>query len=560
MAQLQVMVTLRTARRRERCLAPLSFTAEQAFKTTAAACTTALTPISDFSRAGCRRTGRWSSRKTCGHACRKTVDSIIYATARRPNEHPILNFAANFAKRQLKSLDVRDCHGFTPLEIAIRMNNARAVSLLLQSGASATRANCDGQSPLQLATHAFSGQYNEVIGLILRHGGCVNDPEGSSEVKAARRPLDMAIACLSLPANRSKTQAIYTLICHILQRMQPDSQRDAMSFRSFLVIQTQHQKMLDQARGFRSEVLACYKLFLRYGQNTLEVEWPHADCSPLELDKCKSLASYALFHAPDPALGELILKCCPMQHTKDLIRLVLAPCPGRLPSRSIDYLSNLLRTLLARPNVFAADENPLALVMGTSRAPEVAPFLEATLASGYTNVHMPDSRLGRPILALTDLPEPYSWKAAELLLRHCGGLTHSSARMPADTLLIDLHRSTLALYATGGYLDHIYHYIEGICERDGFPIDDAAELQRDACGCHKRSLTAESQTRALQKMVIHVVTRDALENRLDRNPLPYPLERLRDALSLRKRFDLPELALNNRLLLGVVEAGLAVVS
>ncbi|KAK0639454.1 ankyrin repeat-containing domain protein [Cercophora newfieldiana] len=71
----------------------------------------------------------------------------------------------------------------TPLHLAVRRQDSRAVAMLLYKGADVNAKNSAGATPLQVAANQFRGEmgsnHAEVLDLLLRHGAMVDERAGA---------------------------------------------------------------------------------------------------------------------------------------------------------------------------------------------------------------------------------------------------------------------------------------------------------------------------------------------------------------------------------------------
>lgn len=488
------------------------------------------------------------------------VDNVLHCITRDPTFPRGLCARIVDHLRLANNIDARDCDGMTALEIVIRMADHETIKILLCAGASPRFCSVSNQTILKVSMLHFPS-YDVAVEILSAATG-----EGS--VNAMKWYWTARAEALELASDtlRSETQSwrpidIYRLVLLILkfdsglqeENRIPVATRD-FTFRVLVETWDRNMQHPSVSAADRTPVMCCEEL-LKSGANML---LPSDQCSsrlssqppnaPLESRSCNTLADLAMFHQADSRLASAIITNHSKEYAAELARCMLNPCPFRIATIDGDQLAAWLHCLLvdSSPNkldllLFALRLSPTSLkylFVRTVLSPAAGVLFDSSRETDAWDV----------LEGLCCLEESLRWPVAELILKEHLESRFAARFVPTPSprgLFVDSVPSAI------NYLDHVYRTTQERCDGKAVhtpPPPAFVPNYRSSQGGFRWPHVGS----VLPRCVVHVISKTMLDERgqLGRE-LPAKTRTLR-ALRLRHDAGLPDISIDNSLLIGIL--------
>lgn len=413
------------------------------------------------------------------------------------------------------NIDLPDGTNSTALEVAIRAGKYDNIGLLLEAGASVSRTNTAGETPLQFATScgATPGVYN----VLTRYGANPNPTIGHPSQSSAS--LGLTVDFRLVHKAWLYLYTFYPADNSVYRRWEY-----SLSYKRFL-------DMLEQCTFFFSRPLdaktkKCIRLCLQF--------FLHKDSDPLAqlrspecIDGCDSLAKRIFFHNSNPEFVDVLIDNCNTKlYGAGLVATLLEPCPGIVPSRDKSRLISSLAHLCLRGIDFDALHNPVCFALEKSPHTEKVDLIEALLANSSLSIHTCRFPYGPPLAYLVRVEEPLRWQLAETILTRdvvleklmYGRCNHGDRK----TLFIYDLRTQYESYTGNEYERYVSRYLYEF----------------------HRFFTPPNETELAIQCVIHVVTRFMIFD-MASDPLIASAEaKLKAIRDMRQKYKLPAISID----------------
>ena len=425
------------------------------------------------------------------------------------------------------NIDMKDATtNSTALEVAIRAGQIANVETLISAGASVNSENERGETPLHVAI-LFRANWM-ICDLLLKHHADPNFRLDAPHCSIA--PLTMAVHIdqkLGMAEAENQVQ-IVKLLLDCDAKYEPDWSESRHVYSNFLTLLNRSSFGVSRPS---TPFLECLALFLRMGSDPWSL-LPDAVCPA---GHCHFFAQFVLFHAREASLPDVLLQNSNIdRYGQDLVTLLLDPCPHRTKPPNGPALSSLVQQVVDRGIVFDYTRNPISTALAKSPNKDKAALIRALLTPPSLSIHTRDNHLGRPLEALAKVLELLRWDLAELILSRDLDLAVSvnptrNFQHKVAQIFVFEPRSWYHRYADNGFKQVIASYL-GVFQWEKQDVD--TEEIRSAVRC-----------------VIHVLTKRILDDLGSDPTASSDKERLRDAMMMRQKYDLPEISVRKDSLL-----------
>ena len=443
--------------------------------------------------------------------------NILHVVAHQEEPQPVLEHILGFMKANSIDLGLRDAKNRSALEIAIAANRTNTIDRLLRAGASPHYTNQHGETPLHTAIRKHMDC--STIQLLLDAGADCNARVAMATEQNGLRTfhyvstLDLAThvdSDLDSLAAHNRFLTIETLLKADID-YNADSNEGRQVYANFFTI-------LDRSPLNFSEPPAsftdCLRAFLRRGAD------PFCQRPPCNLGYCTALSQCIFFHTNNSAILQcMVQEIDPKSHGQRLVSQLLEPCPMWTKTSVGAPPSTILAKLIRRGIGFTTYTNLLSIAFIKSPNSDKASLTKTLLKAPRADIHFRDPQLGRPLQALTTVPEPLRLELAEILLER--DLHDAQPRI----FIYDMGKDYMK-YTRDEYKAAMKRYLDiGIFHQAGYEGYTSEELETSL------------------RCVIHVLTKRIIEES-NSNQLSTPEneQRFRDAHDIRKHYNLYHIA------------------
>lgn len=516
------------------------------------------------------------------HLSRAKTDNILHLLvrdtkwSRLEDFSQILTSLLGHMNRSNLSVDVTDCERRRALELSIRTDNLEAMKLLLDH--EAERGLNDGHSykgqmsPLDLAM-----EISDDLGLMAELMHRTRKAQGLQPENAlilcvfenTIHRLDLTIASSTREAELHDAYIVFEQIALYLSNEDKDyvlQMEDTSEILRILLVNWDSRQLsiseLDGRKWAHDCLEKLIKIYL--SGNT----WDALQLSNKDRDgcRCKSAIAFAVFHVQDRRVTDSIVRQLTDRDVDRFLSRIVPVCPVRHRRCDAEHLCGLIRSVVNQQPEFNL-EDALKWVIRETPDDLKPAFLDILVNHGTVDIHY---RGGSETIAemLVRTAESYRWKVVEKVLPHDPGFPSSTTDRTEAVFFHQSPNIHHRLYSSIAYLDHLCHWSTWKCRALNIWLEEDEMQDHDwaaqaTCDCHKFIIENEGEcendswgwqyrardAREMQRCVIHVITKD-LCNHTSLFARDMPLnERIRSALQLRQEFNLPNLEIEQSLLL-----------
>lgn len=527
---------------------------------------------------------------TADNLARGGNDNIVHSLVRglkwihmghvRENYEAVLKRILEHMKDWGLDVDSRDCNGMTALEVSILTNNKRAMTTLLDHGASLELCDSDNEErDSELGVRLVAELLRRARKTELSCESIINQCAWSVSLSEISTALTYSEGIESHCENFYEGKSALEETYYVLEQVIFHSNRLEEGEEAYDILRTllenwNHRGMSHHTIEGRVWAVDCVAKLLSLfdfddGVIFYDETWQREhgeDC------RCYSATAFIFFHVCDKAIVDLVLAHSKSHDLPGLAAFIIDPCPMRNHRCDGAYLSRLWSQLV--PSLDDAGADFLQKVSawmsywveeyGTPDA-LIPTIWETVIHSFPAGVHLGMYgfwKLARPLLQLS---ESQRWSLMELWLPREPGFPGSLQDRSTATLFSPNPETSYLHYASFAYLDHLCHWMTGWCPtKDSMPVDphDHDWNVSNCCGSHTYIEPDHENPEGwqvdarlaikMQQCVIHVVTKDLCNRESLFAPEVSLKERIQSALRLRKQFKLPAFAIKQSLLLRVL--------